>query len=84
MGQRTEKEILNDFQYGVIVNSKNELVLERKRPGGALTERIRIDKVYKQYSKVLIQLEPYIVKPLNIEMQEHKLINELVEIWGWL
>lgn len=84
MNKRTEKEIINDFQYDVIINSKNELVLERKRPGETFTERIRIDKVYKQYSKVLIQLEPYIIRPLNIEIPEHQLLHELYECWEWL
>ena len=80
---RTEQEILKDFEklgYKVVVNNEDELDLRYRMID--IWHGIRIYKDIKSY-------EPYIIIktekcPVEINMQEHKLLNELFEVWGWL
>lgn len=70
---RTEADILKDFEaLGWIVtrNDEDDFTLRLK---GNPTCAIWIDKLTKEYS-------------LNccLDMQEHKLLNELFTLWGWL
>lgn len=77
---RTEKEVLKDFEelgYEVVCNDNLRIKLENN--GDILT----ISKVgrwyyYKGYD--------YLNKEMTVRiyMKEHKLLNELFTIWGWL
>ena len=70
---RTEADILNDFEkLGWIVsrNDEDDFTLRLK---GNPTCAIWIDKLTKEYSMSCC-----------LDMQEHKLLNELFEVWGWL
>lgn len=73
MQPRTEADILKDFEkLGWIVsrNDEDDFTLRLK---GNPTCAIRIDKLTKEYSISCC-----------LDMQEHKLLNELFEVWGWL
>ena len=81
---RTEAEILKDFEklgYEVVCNSDGELILEERF--SYWLDRIHISKNLKEYSKKQWcgNRESYIQ---SIEFQEHKLLNELFTLWGWL
>lgn len=70
---RTETDILKDFEkLGWIVsrNDEDDFTLRLK---GNPTCAIWIDKLTKEYSMSCC-----------LDMQEHKLLNELFEVWGWL
>ena len=69
---RTEADILKDFEkLGWIVsrNDEDDFTLRLK---GNPTCAIWIDKLTKEYSISCC-----------LDMQEHKLLNELFEVWGW-
>ena len=73
---RTEQDILKDFGklgWSVSRNNNEELVLHN------LDETlIKINKIYKWYKcKITIMFR-------IIAIQEHKLLNELFTIWGWI
>lgn len=79
---RTEQEILNDFEklgYKV-VNSYNHPFIEMSKYNEELNvyEYIEINKGEHNYEKFTQDG----VAPFT--MQEHKLLNELFEVWGWL
>lgn len=84
---RTEQDVLKDFQklgYEVVCNSDRELILEQEfKSGYTIINRIHIEKRSQAYSKSQFA---YCVgtSPLWVSMQEHKLLNELFTIWGWL
>ena len=72
MQPRTEADILKDFEkLGWIVsrNDEDDFTLRLK---GNPTCAIRIDKLTKEYSMNCC-----------LDMQEHKLLNELFICWGW-
>lgn len=80
---RTEQEILKDFEKLGLVIAKNddfELILIDD-----CDRMIAIYKTLKRYDCYYFS-EGY--KPLqlstDITMQEHKLLNELFNLWGWL
>lgn len=76
--KRTEQEILKDFEalgYVVARNDWEKLVLNK------FDEVIKIDKIDKWYKKFLAYSGG--ISEI-ITMQEHKLLNELFEVWGWL
>ena len=74
---RTEEEVLKDFEklgYKIKENTNIELVLGTKF---FFIKFKKLSKVYHTYyedSKL----------QSTINMQEHKLLNELFSIWGWL
>ena len=73
MQPRTEADILNDFEkLGWIVsrNDEDDFTLRLK---GNPTCAIYIDKLSKEYSMSCC-----------LDMQEHKLLNELFEVWQWI
>ena len=77
---RTEKEVLKDFEelgYEVVCN--NNLKIKLDNNGDILT----ISKVSRWY---YYKGYDYLNKEIavHIDMQEHKLLNELFTIWGWL
>ena len=90
---RTENEILKDFEnigYKIeknktkFANSENSisLLFEIDSPDDdiKLIKEIHIDFTYKLYNCY----ENYRGRPLHLSMYEHKLLNELFTIWGWL
>lgn len=83
MQPRTEADILKDFEKLGLVIAKNddfELILIDD-----CDRMIAIYKTLKRYDCYYFS-EGY--KPLqlstDITMQEHKLLNELFNLWGWL
>ena len=84
---RTEEEVLKDFEkLGYKVESNNSFYL---RLGIQIDEnhfdqrKILINKDSKNYSKyILLDFEED--RSLNITMQEHQLLNELFNLWGWI
>ena len=70
---RTEADILKDFEklgWKVTRNDEDDFTLRLK---GNPTCAIWIDKLTKEYSMTCC-----------LDMQEHKLLNELFNLWGWL
>lgn len=70
---RTEQEVLKDFEafgYRLIRNNSFVIILENVFKNG-----IHISKQYKEY---------WTDEEISINMQEHKLLNELFTIWGWI
>lgn len=70
---RTEQDVLNDFEklgWYVARNDEDDFTLRLKEN---LTCAIWIDKLTKEYSMSCC-----------LDMQEHKLLNELFQIWGWI
>ena len=80
---RTEQEILKDFEalgYS-IENSYNHPFVEMSKYNEeyCVYEFIAIDKSEHNYGKYVRGGD---VMPIT--MQEHKLLNELFTLWGWL
>lgn len=80
---RTEQDVLNDFEklgYKVVCNSENELVLEERF--SYWVDRLHIIKTIKKYAKKqwFSNKESFVQ---GVDIQEHKLLNELFQIWGW-
>ena len=79
---RTEQEILKDLEnyYAIVKNDEHQLVLINE-----FDQIIDIDKVCKRYECYYYSEG---VKPLQlatfIDFQEHKLLNELFEVWQWI
>ena len=77
MQPRTEADILKDFEklgYNVAFVSKENRLLLYKTNG----DTIFIYKNTKEYEKCDV------VQSINLTMQEHKLLNELFEVWQWI
>ena len=73
MQPRTEQEILKDFEalgWYVSINDEDDFTLRIK---GNPTCAIWIDKLTKEFSMNCC-----------LDMQEHKLLNELFEVWQWI
>ena len=80
---RTEQEILKDFEslgYAIIKNDEYRLILVNE-----WNHIIEIDKACKRYQCYYyteytnqFELSTY------IDIQEHKLLNELFEVWQWI
>ena len=74
---RTEQEILKGFEaLGYMVINEPMLCVLIKN----LKEKIHISKYDKDYCKYDWQTK----QPLYLTMQEHKLLNELFEVWQWV
>jgi hypothetical protein len=95
---RTEEEVLKDFEkldYKILENTDRKLVLIKRIKNPYTLENIKIvfykeEEVYRKFlihwktSKTgKIISEPKVVS-FVIFLQEHKLLNELFSIWGWL
>lgn len=80
------REILKDFEklgYKINENSPvNFIWLEKERTNYII--RITINKLFQSYCKHEISKRDCIDLPFNITVNEHKLLNELFKIWGWL
>lgn len=79
---RTEQEILKDFEkdYAIIKNNEYCLILVNE-----FNQIIEIDKACKRYQCYYYNEETqHLELSTYIGMQEHKLLNELFEVWGWL
>ena len=75
---RTEQKILKDFEalgYVIVRNDNSILKMENNN-----YIRIQINKgeCYMNYDKS----SPHLSMPITI--QEHKLLNELFEVWQWI
>lgn len=79
---RTEQEVLKDFEdlgYEVVCNNNLRIKLENNG------EIIAISKYSCWYSsKRYDEYNKYEGISVPIGMKEHKLLNELFTIWGWL
>jgi hypothetical protein len=74
---RTEEEVLKDFEklgYEIVSNGSGFIKLNNKG------DMIRISKYSMWYRSYFEDSE----LAVPIDMQEHKLLNELFSIWGWL
>ena len=93
MKKRTENEVIKDFEklgYRLekgrtkYADYENSIILMKdfKYPEDdeKLTKEILIRKNVKAYECY----ESFYWCPLILDMQEHKLLNELFELWGWL
>lgn len=75
---RTEEEVLKDFEklgYDIIYYRQHYIKLDNNN-----NYIIRISKCSKTYKSY----EGDSKLALPIEIEEHKLLNELFSIWGWL
>lgn len=78
---RTEHEILKDFEkLGYFIFCNNDLRIRLENKGDILM----ISKVSRWYSCKTPSDKDYEYLSVPINMQEHKLLNELFTIWGWL
>ena len=75
---RTEEEILKEFEeLGYEVDNDDvALILTLQETLGAITKYITIF--------VSKRRKLYVTKDGSIGMEEHKLLNELFTIWGWI
>jgi hypothetical protein len=74
---RTEADILNDFEvikYTIYKNDEHSLMMSR---GNKVIHIIKPAKLYRKYDKKSLS-------SLVFDMQEHKLLNELFNLWRWL
>ena len=81
---RTEQDILKNFEaLGYEVKNKNSKLTLFKWLShfSEYYEVIDINKYEKTYGKAIRKIE---LKCGVFTMQEHKLLNELFTIWGWL
>lgn len=78
---RTEEEILKDFEkMGYEVRKTDKTLTFRKHEDEEIF--IRIEYEFKRYSKYDAGL--YEMPYEDISIQEHKLLNELFSLWGWI
>ena len=81
---RTEADILKDFEklgYKIThINTKLNEVSYLKNPNTNI--EINIDRKNKWYSKY--DNNSWDLPSISITMQEHKLLNELFEVWQWI
>lgn len=74
---RTEQDVLKDFEklgYEIKVNNASMLYLATNND-----VVIHINKLFKGYRRFYDnEISNYVT------MQEHKLLNELFTIWGWI
>lgn len=77
---RTEEEILKDFEkmsYKIVKNDE-KLTLKHEIANAQI-------EIYKKSKCYLCEIDlGFNIIPSFIEFQEHKLIHELFECWGWL
>ena len=80
---RTEQAILKDFEklgYQIPVNNEKELSIGFQTVNGWFGINIyKYAKSYEVYE--IINATRYSV---SLGMQEHKLLSELFEVWGWI
>ena len=95
---RTEEEVLKDFEelgYKVWKDTDKEFVLIKRIKNLYTLENIKFifykeEEVYEKFlihwktSKTGKIISNPKVTPFVIFLQEHKLLNELFSIWGWL
>ena len=77
MQPRTEADILKDFEvikYRIYKNDEHSLMMVR---GSKVIHIIKPAKLYRKYDKKSLS-------SLVFDMQEHKLLNELFEVWQWI
>lgn len=80
---RTEQDVLNDFKklgYDFSIFSRSYYLSKEENRKNTL---IVIDKELKTYRCINSELGSYFIIG-DIKIQEHKLLNELFQIWGWI
>ena len=81
---RTEQDVLKDFEklgYEIPIYNNESVEFHKFDSIGRMIV-ISVFKPLKEYSKYLIMKNVMYVA--DIELQEHKLLNELFTIWGWI
>lgn len=80
---RTEQDVLNDFEkigYQIVVTNEKELSIGFQTVNGWFGMNIyKYAKSYEVYE--IINATQFSV---SLGIQEHKLLNELFQIWGWI
>lgn len=75
---RTEQDVLNDFEKlgyeDKSINPELAIILLNKNVVIAINKR---NKKYSKHKRGEYEAD-------NFTIQEHKLLNELFQIWGWL
>lgn len=84
---RTEQEILKDFEklgYDIEIH-KEILYLKKGKYYIAINKANKTYKAFYQGSKFDKDHEKIVYyRPKEMKLQEHKLLNELFECWGWI
>lgn len=80
---RTEADILIDFEKLGYEFAEFTICYHLKKDMGAICKTIIINKNTHSYRCVIDNCTPHLIAG-EIDMQEHKLLNELFEYWGWL
>lgn len=74
---RTGQDVLKDFEkINYTLNKNDEYTLSITREN-KIIHIVKPTKSYKKYDRKTFL-------SLSFEMQEHKLLNELFQIWGWI
>ena len=79
---KNEEEVLKEFRkldYKIIKNDEQFLILYFYNPN-SVSFYINVDKHFQTYCCYASRGETI----CPIELQEHKLLNELFTIWGWI
>lgn len=93
MEKRTENEIFKDFEklgYRIEKNktkfadSENSIILLKDYIEPFDKEKLTKEICINLKSKTYECYESFYYCPQHIPMHEHKLLNELFELWGWL
>ena len=75
--KRTEQEILKDFEKLGYVNISNiPTIITLKNDNTIIVIKIKKQR-YRKYDNRDFE-------PVDFTMQEHKLLNELFEVWQWI
>lgn len=82
MQPRTEQEILKDFEKLGYEFAKFTVCYHLKKDMGAICKTIIINKNTHYYRCVIDNCTPHLITG-EIDMQEHKLLYELFEVWKW-
>lgn len=80
---RTETDILNDFEALGYEFAEFTICYHLKKDMGAICKTIIINKNTHSYRCVIDNCTPHLIAG-EIDMQEHKLLNELFEVWQWI
>ena len=79
---RTEQDVLKDFEkdYAIIKNDEYRLILINE-----FEQIIEIDKYCKRYQcYYYTEYTQQFELSTYVGIKEHKLLNELFTIWGWI
>lgn len=90
---RTEKDVLREFEklgYAIeeftpksIYRQRTIIIFKRFKDEEDQEELIKEIKIFMD-SKCYKCIESIYYSPISTTLKEHKLLNELFSIWGWL